>query len=245
MPALAARLRWPSCGCAPRGRALTQEPSGSTLRSHARRKASPLRARRRPSDSAHRGRPTLVLRGCPGARRRPAFRRRQGRRSCLPSGASAIRKAPSPGGRGATGISRTGRAQRRRCLPAVPLGGRIGEARRSLCLSALPSRRGAKTVPVASAPCGLVCCPRCGLVSLEHRSYARHGRPTALRQRLAAPARVARRRSLGRPRRLGPRRWQGLPQHSGSTAASGARGAEEWCASPHAMTGRLRKEESR
>ena len=44
------------------------------------------------------------------------------------------------------GTSGTGRAQRRRCLPSEPLGGRMGEARRSSCSSALPSRRGAGTV---------------------------------------------------------------------------------------------------
>ena len=66
LPSLAPRLRWPSCWCAQRGRTLTQEPSGITWRSHARRKASPQRARRKPSAPAPRGRPTSALRGPSG-----------------------------------------------------------------------------------------------------------------------------------------------------------------------------------
>jgi hypothetical protein len=41
---------------------------------------------------------------------------------------SAIRRAPE-GGCGVAGISGTGRAQRRRCLPCAPPGGRIGEGK--------------------------------------------------------------------------------------------------------------------
>src|SRR5712691_2294736 len=46
---------------------------------------------------------------------------------------------------GGRGSSRTGRAQRRRCLPLCPLGG--GEVRRSVHSSALPRRRGAGMAP--------------------------------------------------------------------------------------------------
>jgi hypothetical protein len=51
----------------------------------------------------------------------------------------------APGGGWGAGSCRTGRAQRRRCLPLCPCGGRIGEVRRSVHSSALPSRRGAGT----------------------------------------------------------------------------------------------------
>ena len=50
-----------------------------------------------------------------------------------------------------TGSNGTGRAQRRRCLPCVPPGGRSGEARRSVRSNALPSRRGAGTAPGSPA----------------------------------------------------------------------------------------------
>ena len=49
---------------------------------------------------------------------------RQERRSRLPPGAKRLTEPPSRGGRGVAGISGTGRAQRRRCLPCVPPGGR-------------------------------------------------------------------------------------------------------------------------
>jgi len=39
-----------------------------------------------------------------------------------------------------------GRVQRRRCLPCAPPGGRIEEARRSVCSSALPRRRGGQNI---------------------------------------------------------------------------------------------------
>jgi hypothetical protein len=134
LPSLAVRPRWSSCWCAQRGQALTQEPRGNTLRNHARRKASPQRFRCRPNSSVD------------GSGRRP----RQGWRSCLPSGAQRLAEPPC-GGEGARGILGTGRAQRRRCLPCVPPGGQRGEARRSLYLSALPRRRGARTSPGSSA----------------------------------------------------------------------------------------------
>src|SRR5207249_7417866 len=54
-------------------------------------------------------------------------------------------------GLGATGSGGTGRAQRRRCLPLCPWGGGSVKARRSLCSSALPSRRGARTSPGSPA----------------------------------------------------------------------------------------------
>ena len=47
-----------------------------------------------------------------------------------------------------------GRVQRRRCLPCAPPGGRIEEARRSVCSSALPSRQGARTSPGSPAQGG-------------------------------------------------------------------------------------------
>jgi hypothetical protein len=70
--------------------------------------------------------------------------------------------------------------------------------------------------PTASALCRLVRCLRCGQVSLGNRSYARHGR-------------------------RGPAGGSACR----STVASGSGGAEGLCASPHALAGRLRKEESR
>ena len=54
------------------------------------------------------------------------------------------------------GSRRTGRAQRRRCRPLCPLGGRRGEARRSVHSSALPSLRGAGTSPGSPAVAGAV-----------------------------------------------------------------------------------------
>jgi hypothetical protein len=106
LPLQAARSRWPSCSCASRGRALTQEPSGMTLRNHARRKASPQRVRSRPCSFVHGG----------GRCDWP------GRRSRLPSGAQRLAEPPC-GGEGARGIHGTGRAQRRRCFPLCPWGG--------------------------------------------------------------------------------------------------------------------------
>jgi hypothetical protein len=121
-PSLTARRRWPFCWCMQRGLALTQEPCGITLRSIARREERQPRGRCRPSDPSHRGRPMLVLRGSPerrgeppqepvGAAQPPTFR------------SAAMGRAPSREGRGVTGTSGTGRAQRRRCLPLEPLGG--------------------------------------------------------------------------------------------------------------------------
>ena len=51
-PALAASPRWPSCWCAPRGRALTQEPSGITVRTLARREERPQRTSGRSGTAA-------------------------------------------------------------------------------------------------------------------------------------------------------------------------------------------------
>ena len=69
-------------------------------------------------------------------------------------GAQRAAKPPPRGGWGVTGSSGTGRAQRRRCLPLCPCGGRIGKARRSVCSSALPRRRGARTWPGSPAARG-------------------------------------------------------------------------------------------
>ena len=109
------------------------------------------------------------------------------------------------GGRGVTGSRGTGRAQRRRCLPCAPPGGRIGKARRSICSSALPRRRGAGTLPGSPAVRGG--CPAVAPYQRLHRpvrgrlrrqaylcdsSCASHGPPaTARRQQLAVPTRAA------------------------------------------------------
>jgi hypothetical protein len=53
LPALAASPPGPSCWCAQRGRVLTQEPYGSTVRSRARRKGNPQRLRCRPNSSVY------------------------------------------------------------------------------------------------------------------------------------------------------------------------------------------------
>jgi hypothetical protein len=83
---------------------------------HPRREESPQRARRRPSDPAHRGgRRPLLGEAQGGAKSRT--RNRQERHSRFHPGAVAIRKAPG-GGVGVSRISRTGKAQRRRCLPS-------------------------------------------------------------------------------------------------------------------------------
>jgi len=122
-PCRQASPRWSSCWCAHRGLPLTQEPCGITLRSISRSEERQPRGRCRPSDPSHRGRPMLVLRGSPerhgeppqepvGAAQPPTFR------------SAAIGRAPSRGGRGVPGTIGTGRAQRRRCLPLEPLGGR-------------------------------------------------------------------------------------------------------------------------
>jgi hypothetical protein len=65
----------------------------------------------------------------------------------------AIRRAPG-GGVGARRIRGTGRAQRRRCLPLEPPGGRVGMVRRSVRVSALPRQRGAGMSPGSPAQGG-------------------------------------------------------------------------------------------
>ena len=52
LPALAARQRWPSCWCAPRGQALTQEPGGITFQMLARREERPQRTSGRSGPAA-------------------------------------------------------------------------------------------------------------------------------------------------------------------------------------------------
>jgi hypothetical protein len=63
--------RWSFCWCAQRGLPLTQEPCGITLRSHARRKESPRRARCRPNSPVHGGGRRPRLGGRPGRRGEP------------------------------------------------------------------------------------------------------------------------------------------------------------------------------
>ena len=92
-PALTARPRCGRPAGMPRGRALTQESCGSTLRSRARR------------EKAHSG--TTAGAAQP-------LTSRSGTRSA----------EPPRGGCGVAGIRGTGRAQRRRCLPCEPFGGR-------------------------------------------------------------------------------------------------------------------------
>ena len=104
----------------------------------------------------------------------------------LQPGAQRAAKPPPRGGRGVTGSSGTGRAQRRRCLPCAPPGGRIGKARRSVCSSALPRRRGAGTRPGSPAACGG--CPAVALYQRLHRPVRgrlrRQGAPCHARKEL-------------------------------------------------------------
>ena len=119
-PALVASPRWPSCWCAPRGRALTQEPCGITFQTLARREKRPQRTSDRSGTAVD-----LQER-------------------------SAIRRAPSRGLRG--GRKRWHKQSAAApVLTAVPQGGRIGEARRSVRSSALPSRQGVGTSPGSPA----------------------------------------------------------------------------------------------
>jgi len=120
------------------------------IASLARREERQERDRWRPSSPAHCGTRTPSWGGSPRRLGRAASRSRQERQSRLPVGAVASGRAPY-GGSGAREISGTGRAQRRRCLSCAPPGGRIEEARRSVCSSALPSRRGARTSPGSPA----------------------------------------------------------------------------------------------
>src|SRR6266446_5612593 len=93
---------------AQRGRALTRESCGTTLRSLARREESPQRARRRPSDPAHRGgRRPLLGEAQGGAKSRT--RNRQERHSRFHPGAVAIRKAPGGGVLSGVGFLREAR----------------------------------------------------------------------------------------------------------------------------------------
>ena len=85
----------------------------------------------------------------------------------LPQGAQRAAKPPHEGDGGGRGSSGTGRAQRRRCLPCAPPGGRIGKARRSVRSSALPRRRGAGTWPGSPAARGG--CPAVALYQRLHR----------------------------------------------------------------------------
>jgi hypothetical protein len=107
----------------------------------ARRKERQERDRWRPSSPARRSERTPPLQEAAqgGSAELPHGAGRSGTAAYLQEQSE---RPPPRGGWGVIGISRTGRAQRRRCLPAVSLGGRSGEARRSVCSSALPSRRG-------------------------------------------------------------------------------------------------------
>ena len=120
------------------------------IASLARREERQERDRWRPSSPAHCGTRTPSWGGSPRRLGSAASRSRQERQSRFPVGAVASGRAPY-GGSGAREISGTGRAQRRRCLSCAPPGGRIEEARRSVCSSALPSRRGARTSPGSPA----------------------------------------------------------------------------------------------
>jgi len=84
-----------------RGLALTQEPSGMTWRSRARKEKSPKRDRRRPR----------------------RLQEQAGAAQPLTSRNAAISGASSRGGRGVTGSYSTGRVQRSRCFPLCPSGG--------------------------------------------------------------------------------------------------------------------------
>jgi hypothetical protein len=92
------QCRWVGVKATPhraeRGLVLTQEPCGLTLRSLPRREERPQRGRCRPSDPAHRGRPTPVLGGSPGRLGRAATGSRQERRSRLHPGAKRSAKPP-------------------------------------------------------------------------------------------------------------------------------------------------------
>jgi hypothetical protein len=92
--------------------------------------------------------------GSPGRRDSATTQTQQGW-LCHPTlRGTASGEVTSTRGLGVTGSSGTGRAQRRRCLPLCPCGGRIGKARRSVCLSALPRRQGAGTWPGSPAARG-------------------------------------------------------------------------------------------
>jgi hypothetical protein len=77
--------------------------------------------------------------------------------------------APPGGGCGVAGINGTGRVQRRRCLPCAPPGGRIEEARRRVCSSALPRRRGPEH-RLAAQPCAGAVRRRRGISRCTDRS---------------------------------------------------------------------------
>jgi hypothetical protein len=97
--------------------------------------------------------------------------------------------------------------------------------------------------PAASALCRLVRCLRRAQVSLGHcRGRAPRPPATALRQRLAAPARAAPCRCLGRPRRLRPSRRQCLllrscPHVLGKTVRTDGRTAAASGASASCLPG--------
>jgi hypothetical protein len=163
------------------GRALTQEPNGSTLRVVLRREES-----RRGSDAGRAIPPEARGRPCLG--RQPKAARQRCHRP--PAGAAQLHtcrsasdpRSPCQGGRGVVGGSGTGRAQRCRCLPLCPCGGRIWKARRSVCSSALPRRRGVGTWPGAQPCTG----PSSGAVSAAAqtgpRAAAQAGSTFATRQ---------------------------------------------------------------
>ena len=90
----AARQRWPSCWCAPRGQALTQEPGGITFQMLARREERPQRTSGRSGPAAE------------------------------PAGAYAIRRAPvrGMGVTGTSGTGRAQRRRISRCTDR-PAGG--------------------------------------------------------------------------------------------------------------------------
>jgi hypothetical protein len=147
--------RWPSCWCAQRTPCWPAVAARTVASaSAARPRASPRR--RQPERSA---RPDLDA----GARRQysasrprrePGKQRARGRPS-----SPALGSGPTPAGEDAQGGAlavATRRWQRKQphgqsaaapVLTAVSPGGRMGEARRSRCLRALPSRRGAGTWP--------------------------------------------------------------------------------------------------
>ena len=96
-PALAASPRWPSCWCAPRGRALTQEPSGITVRTLARREERPQRTRGRSGTAAdlqERSDGQSPRAGVRGREASMARAERSGAGACLwsPSGGDEVRQ---------------------------------------------------------------------------------------------------------------------------------------------------------
>ena len=128
---------------------MTQEPSGITLRSHARRKERPQRTRRRPNSSVQAAGDVPGWGGCSGRRgerpQEPAERAKP-----LTSRSEAIDGAPSRReGGGRNPVARAERSGGAFCAPR----GQRGKARRSV-RSSVAEPTGARTSPGSPAQGG-------------------------------------------------------------------------------------------